>query len=319
MPAFGVRPANKSEIKGIVAWFIQERGKDARFAQINRSPWQRFLMRNWVLPRYLRSQANTFVLEQDGRTAGFAVVEQAGEWVTLSEFSIDAGYEVEGLLRALLRTSEDLARDREYRYVRVAPLDNSPPRLALFRSAGYELIDYYLWAFTGEMAGHAATGGVELRALSPKDGLQQRIAYLRQELDASQVAERGMIEESLFPRKPSPHPSYTIALTGDEAGSGQEIGYLSLRPDERGDGVLSVAISLDPAHWGAPVETQVIAAAVHDRGDGQAIPVRVMISTSAHADRSEASLVALGLARTVDDRPILAKSVLPTAAAQPGL
>ncbi|MBE2234189.1 MAG: GNAT family N-acetyltransferase [Anaerolinea sp.] len=319
MPAFGVRPANKSEIKTIVAWFIQERSKDARFAQMNRSAWQRFMMRTWVLPRYLRSQANTFVLEQDGRTAGFAVVEQAGEWVTLSEFSIDAGFDGDGLLRALLRTTEELARDREYRYARVAPLDNSPPRLALFRSAGYELVDYYLWSFTGELAGQAATGGVELRALNPKEGLQQRTAALKEELDASQVAERAMIEESLFPRRPSPHPSYAIALAGGEAGAGQTIGYLSLRPNERDDGVLSIALSLAPAYWGAPVETQIVAAVVHDRGDGQAIPVRVMISTSAHADRSEAPFVALGLKRTVDDRPILSKIVQPAQPDKPGL
>lgn len=320
MAAFGVRPATKREIKEITTWFIQERSKDARFAQLNRSAWKRFMMRRWVLPRYLRAQANTFVLEQDGRGVGFAVVEQSGEAVTLSEFSIDAGCDVDGVLRALLRTTEELARDRDYRYARVAPVDHSASRLALFRSAGYQLIDYYLWCYAGELAGQEAGAGVVLLPLNPKEGMEQRIAFLRQELAGSQIAEAALIEESLFPRRPSSHPSYSVALAGaDEAAARETIGYLSLRPDERSDGVLSIALSLDPAHWGTPTEAQIIAGVIHDRGAGKAIPARVMISTSVHADRSEALFTALGLHRAMDDRPILFKAVQPPAgqAAQP--
>jgi GNAT superfamily N-acetyltransferase len=310
MAVFGVRPATKREIKEITTWFIQERSKDARFAQLNRSAWKRFMLRRWVLPRYLSAQANTFVLEQDGRKAGFAVVEQGGDAVTLSEFSLDEGCDAEGILRALLRTTEELARDRDYRYARVAPLDNRAARLALFRSAGYQLIDYYLWCFTGELAGSAAGAGVVLRPLSPKDGVQERIAYLRQELASSQIAEATLVEESLFPRRPSPHPSYTVALAGaEDAAASQPIGFLSLRPNERDDGVLSIALSLEPGYWGTPTEAQIIAGVIHDRGKGQAIPVRVMISTSAHADRSEAFLTDLGLRRAMDDRPILFKAI----------
>lgn len=308
MPGFGVRPASKPEIKDITAWFIQERSKDARFVHLSRSAWQRFLMRTWVLPRYLRSQAHTFVLEQDTRSAGFAVVEQMGDSMTLTEFSVDDGFDEAGLLLALTRTVEEMGRDREYRYARVAPLDSSEARLALFRSAGYELVDYYLWCFRGELAGSELVGDVELRLLNPKEGLEQRIDLLRQELEASEVVTRAMIESSLLPRRPSTFPSYSIELAG-AGSSAAPIGYLSVRRNERQDGVTSLAISMQPAYWGTAQEAQAIAGAAYQQGRGQPTGLRIMISTSAHADRSEASFASLGLTRAMDERPILIKDL----------
>jgi hypothetical protein len=318
MTAFGVRPANKHEIKDIAAGFLQDSNKDSRFANLGRNPWQRFIYGRWVLPRYLHGQANTFILEQDGRSAGFAVVEQAGEAVTLSEFTVQDGYDTDGLLRALARTIEELARDREYRYARVALLDASEALLALFRSAGYELVDYYLWSFTGELAGGELAGEVVLESISAKEGLEQRVAILRQELDASPTPLRAMIESTLFPRRPSPFPSWRVAVR-DGAGEAQTAGYLSLRPNERKDSVLSIALSLHPDWWGAPLEAQAVAGAVFMQGKGQPVPVRVMISTSAHADRAAEGLAGLGLQRVLDDRPILAKDVQGQPAANQGL
>jgi hypothetical protein len=312
MPDFGVRPASKPELKDITAWFIQERSKDARFVHLSGNVWRRSLLRNWVLPRYLRSQAHTFVLEQDGRTAGFAVVEQMRESFTLSEFSVEAGFDEPGILRALTRTIEEMAQDLEYRYARAAPLDSSEPKLAMFRSFGYEAVDYYLWAFMGELTGSGLAGEAVLRPLNPKDGLERRIGILRQELAASQVTTQAMIEASLFPRRPSSFPSFSIDLpAAGGAGEGQPIGYLSLRPNERQDGVTSIAISLEPAYWGTPLETQVVLGAIYQHAKGQPARVRVMISTTAHADRSEALFTGLGLARGIDDRPILYKDLQP--------
>ena len=316
MSTFGVRPASKPEIKDITAWFIQERSKDARFVRLSRSAWQRFLMRKWVLPRYLRSQAHTFVLEQDTRSAGFAVVEQMGDSITLSEFSVEDGFDEAGLLLALTRTIEEMARDREYPYARIAPVDRSEARLALFRSAGYELVDYYLWSFMGDLAGSELAGAAALHTLNPKEGLEQRIAFLRQELEASQVTTQAMIEASLFPRRPSTFRSYSIELAGAGADESQTIGYFSLRPNERQDGVLSIAISLQPAYWGTPLEAQVIAGAAFMHDKSQTTPLRVMISTTAHADRSEASFASLGLTRGMDERPILFKDLAAAQAAR---
>ena len=312
MPDFGIRPASKPELKDITAWFIQERSKDARFVHLSGNAWRRFLLRSWALPRYLRSQAHTFVLEQDSRKAGFAVVEQMRESFTLSEFSIEAGFDEPGILRALTRTMEEMARDREYRYARIAPLDSSEPKLATFRSLGYEAVDYYLWAFMGELAGSELAGEAVLRPLNPKDGLERRTEVLRQELAASQVTTQAMIEASLFPQRPSIFPSFSVELTmPDGAGEGQPIGYLSLRPNERQDGVLSIAISLQPAYWGAPLAAQAVRGAVYQHAKGQPARVRVMISTTAHADRSETLFTGLGLARGIDDRPILFKDLQP--------
>ena len=303
MPEFTVRPAVKQEFADFAAWYMAERNKDARVAAAAGNAWQRLLFRRWVLPRYLRTRTNQLVLEQDGRLAGFAVVEQAGDAVTLSEFSLDEGFDAAGLLIALLHAAESLARDRDYRYVRLMPLDSSPARLALFQAAGYELLDYYLWSFQGELIGRPAPDTLRLVALLPKEGLAERVQWLRAELDASAVAVRALIDDTLLPRLPSPFPSYRIEQ------SHEALGYLSVRPNERGDGVLSLAISLQPAHWGSELEIQAVLAALQDHAAGQPVATRVMLSTAAHADQAEAGYLALGLRRELDERPLFAKDL----------
>jgi RimJ/RimL family protein N-acetyltransferase len=120
-----------------------------------------------------------------------------------------------------------------------------------------------------------------------------------------------MIEASLFPRRPSTFPSYGVELAGGGQDGTAPIGYLSLRPDERQDGVLSIALSLQPAYWGTPLEAQVVRGAVYLHAGGEPAQARVMISTTAHADRSQALFTSLGLARGLDDRPILFKDLQP--------
>jgi hypothetical protein len=271
--------------------------------------------RRWVLPRYLqRPGQHADVLEQDGRKAGFAVVEQGGEAVTLSEF-LPRGRAARpaGMLPVpWLRTTEELARDRDYRYARVAPLDSRAGA-----AGGVSLGRLSSWSTTTCGASPASWPAARLGAGDgPASRSARRLAwrsgspFCARSWTSSQIAEATLVEESLFPRRPSPHPSYTVALAGaEDAAASQPIGFLSLRPNERDDGVLSIALSLEPGYWGTPTEAQIIAGVIHDRGKGQAIPVRVMISTSAHADRSEAFLTDLGLRRAMDDRPILFKAI----------
>lgn len=306
MPEYTVRLATKAEVKEIADWFMQERSKDPRFASFTKSAIRRLLYQKVVTPRYLRSQANTFVLEQDGRTAGFAVVEQGGDSVTLADFSLREGADEQPLLKALLARTEQLARDRDYPYVRIAPLETNDARLAFFHQAGYELADYYLWSFVGEVAGIEPPDGVLLQPLAAKQALERRIHFLRREMDASHVSGRKMIEASLLPRRPPAFRSFSIELA-EAPGPDQatEIGYLSPRPNERHDGVLTVAISLDSAYWGTELEAQIVGGMASEIGRGKPQPVRTLISTTAHADRAEEAFARIGLQREMDYRPIL--------------
>lgn len=309
MNTLTIRPAIKREIKEIAAWYIAERNKDPRFISLTRGPWQRFVFRTWVLPRYLRSGANTLVLEQEGRRAGFAVVEQGGDTVTLGEFNVEDGFDADGLLRALLEYTETLARERGYRYVRIAPLDSREARLALFRAAGFELVDYYLWCFTGSLSDDQPDPALSLHLVNPKAGLDLRVRYLRMELDASVIAARTLINETLLPTRPASFGSYRIERRASETAEAETIGYLSLRPDERQDGVLSLALSLDPDYWGTPAELGAAVAALERQKQVAPVPVRIMLSTTAHADRSQALYEAAGLQRGLDERPILFKAL----------
>ena len=86
MAEFNVRLASKGEIRGISDWFLEERSKYPGMSQLVGRGVRGWMVRSVVTPRYLRKVAYTYILEQDGQTGGFAVVEQGGLAVNLVRF-----------------------------------------------------------------------------------------------------------------------------------------------------------------------------------------------------------------------------------------
>ena len=72
MSEFNVRLASKGEIRGISDWFLEERSKYPGMSQLVGRGVRGWMVRHVVTPRYLRKAAYTYVLEQDGKTGGFA-------------------------------------------------------------------------------------------------------------------------------------------------------------------------------------------------------------------------------------------------------
>lgn len=307
MAEFNVRLASKGEIRGISDWFLEERSKYPGMSQLVGRGVRGWMVRNVVTPRYLRKAAYTYVLEQDGKTGGFAVVEQGGLAVNLADFAIREGFDRASLVSAMLAQMEQLAHEREYHYLRATPWDSSETALAPFYQAGFHLLDYYLWVFTGQVSGIETPKDVTLVELAAKTALERRLHFLRKELDASQVAGRDLIEAVFFPRKPSTYRAYRVETVDALGGEPTEIGYLSPRPNERSDGVLTLSVSLEPEAWGTDLEMQAVGGFASEAGPDQ--PVRVLVCTSLHADRAEEGYRKLGLKRELDLRPVLYKDV----------
>lgn len=305
MSEFNVRLATKGELRSISDWFLDERGKYPGMSHLQAGGLRGWMLRSIATPRYLRRAATTLVLEQDGQMAGFAVVEQGGKAVYLSDFAIREGMDRAGLMVAMLAFIENFARERDYAFVRATPWDASEASLASFYQAGFELLDYYLWIFYGQPRAVEAPQDAKLVDLSAKQALDRRLDFLRQELDASQVAGRDLIEAVFFPRRASTYRAFEITLVDPEGGEAKKIGYLSPRPNERDDGVLTIALSLAPEYWGSEMETQIVGAYAAEASPDQ--PVRVLISTSKHVDKAEAAFGSLGLVRELDLRPVLFK------------
>ena len=247
------------------------------------------------------------IRDRDGKTGGFAVVEQGGLAVNLADFAIREGFDRASLVSAMLAQMEQLAHEREYHYLRATPWDSSETALAPFYQAGFHLLDYYLWVFTGQVSGIATPKDVTLVELAAKTALERRLHFLRKELDASQVAGRDLIEAVFFPRKPSTYRAYRVETVDALGGEPTEIGYLSPRPNERSDGVLTLSVSLEPEAWGTDLEMQAVGGFASEAGPDQ--PVRVLVCTSLHADRAEEGYRKLGLIRELDLRPVLYKDV----------
>ena len=310
MPQYEVRIARKDEIKSVMTLLVQERSRFPAFARLMRNPWKRALYLRWVTPRYLRSSANTFVLLQDGRLAGYAVAEQSGAAVHLADFVVTDGFDRRPLLAILFRKVEQLAIDRGYHFLRSSPWEADDETMAIFDEAGFHLLDYYLWAFSGTIQGITAPENVTLRSLDNQEHAKIRQRYLIVELDASENPGRAMIDAVFLKRRLPPFKAFAIELA-EPAGEAASIGYLSPRPNERDDGVLTLMASLDPAYWGTELETQIIGGYLSEVGKGKPQPARVVVSTTAHADRVETAMAGLGLVREMDLRPVMYKELAP--------
>ena len=283
MPQYEVRIARKDEIKPVMDLLVQERSRFPSFARLMNNPWRRVLYLKWVTPRYLRTSANTFVLLQDGELAGYAVAEQSGEAVHLADFVVTDGYDRRPLLAILFRQVEQLTVERGYRYLRASPWEADAETMAAFDDAGFHLLDYYLWAFSGVMEGVEPPASINLRPLANKEHGELRTQFLKMELDASENPGREVIDAIFLRRRLPPFKAFAIELAEPE-GDPVDIGYLSPRPNERDDGVLSLVISLDPAYWGTEIETQTLGGFLSEVGKGEPQPARVLVSTTAHAD-----------------------------------
>ena len=314
MPKYEVRIAQKSEIKPVMDLLVQERSRYPSFARLMNSPWRRVLYQKWVTPRYLRTSANTFVLLQDGELAGYAVAEQSGEAVHLADFVVTDDYDRRPLLAILFRKVEQLAIDRNYRFLRASPWEADDETMAAFDDAGLQLLDYYLWAFGGEVEGVEPPANINLRPLANKEHGELRTQFLEMELGASDNPGREVIDAVFLRRRLPPFKAFAIELAEPE-GDPVDIGYLSPRPNERDDGVLSLVISLDPAYWGTEIEIQTLGGFLSEVRQGEPQPARVLVSTNAHADRIEAAMAGYGLVREMDLRPVLYKILAP--ASQP--
>lgn len=303
MAELTVRDATKDERKLIQDWLIEDIAADPFFRSTMESPWRRFLYRAVVMPRYLSGGAYPWSLEQDGELAGYAVVVLQGLSVHISDLVVRPGYEEPTLISLVLQRAENLAREREYPYLRIAPLATSDEKLAPYRAAGLSFLDYYLYAYTGNVAAGELPVGVQLQGLAAPKALGLRLGYLDQELKAAAVPALDLIEDTLLPSQPPKYPSF--AITRD----GADFGYLGARPDERRDGVMTLVLSTPLEAWGTALEPGIIAGYLARRGATEPVAVRLLLCTTAHCEKADAALAAIGLQRGLDARPVLYKKV----------
>ncbi|MEA3335356.1 MAG: hypothetical protein U9R25_05560 [Chloroflexota bacterium] len=299
-----VRDVSKSEIKQIAGWFIEDHADNPMYARMFGGTLRRLLYHKWVLPRYLQNAASIWLIEEGDDAVGYVVVERSGAAIHLADLVLyDDDLRAEAVGKIVAR-ARDVAQDKGYRYIGTAPGKTDEDLLQTYRDSGFEFLDYYLWAFSGQVMDIDAPEGVDLPSLGLKSSLEQRLHYLGIELDASEVAARDLIESNYLPKKPAKNHAFEIELTRADGGT-QGIGYLSPRPDERKDGVLSLVLSTDPAYWGTPLEAQIVGAFANATSEDETVPVRVMVSTTAHAEQSQDAFADIGLVRGLDARPVM--------------
>lgn len=308
MPSMDIRPATRQELRQVANWLLEARGQDAQFRKMAGSGLRRAFFMQVLIPRYLRRATTTWILEQDGALAGYAVVEQRGVAVHLADLAVFQSFDRAAWVPEVLRHTEGFARERDYRFVRTALAESGDAVNAPYLKAGYQFLDYYLWTYEGRVVVSQPPEDVSLREIPPQQALERRLHYLRQELDASELNGRQLIDSSYLPSRPPRQRAFEIVLTGiagDQAGL--PIGYLSGRPNERGDGVLTLVFSMDPAYWGSDLEARVVASVATEAQADEAF--RLLLSTTKHCQQADDALASIGLHRRLDRYPVLFKAL----------
>lgn len=309
MADLAVRMVQRSEIKQVTNWLLEARGQDPQFQRIAGGGLRRVLFRQFIVPRYLRGMATTWILEVGDAVAGYAILEQRGIAVNLADMAVFEDFDRASIVPALLERVEQFAREREYGYVRTALAAPDEQMIEAYQQAGYQYLDYYLWAYTGEVSHVEPPAEVTLTQIAPGKALERRLDYLRQELDASEPIGRELIDASFLPSRPPRQRVFEIFLTADDGEPGPGIGYLSGRPNERGDGILTIILSTAPAYWGTDLEAQIAGGVAVESGAGTTGGFRLLLSTTRHCEQSDPALAAIGMERHMDRFPVLFKRV----------
>jgi ribosomal protein S18 acetylase RimI-like enzyme len=304
-----MRPATRQELKQVANWLLEGRGQDEQIRKVAGSGLRRALFKQVLIPRYLRQATTTWMLEQDGALAGYAVVEQRGVAVHLADLAVFQGFDRAAWVPEVLRHAEEFALERDYRFVRTSLVEADDAASAPYLRAGYQFLDYYLWAYDGRVLVSQPPGDVTLREIPPQQALDRRLHYLRQELDASEVSGRQLIDSSYLPSRPPRQRAFEIVLAASEGDKAERpIGYLLGRPNARGDGVLTMVLSMDPAFWGSDVEARIVASVASEAQANNAF--RLLLSTTRHCEQADDVLASIGLHRQLDRYPVLFKALI---------
>jgi GNAT superfamily N-acetyltransferase len=205
------------------------------------------------------------------------------------------GFKKQGIEETLLARAEDVAREREYPYLRAGLAPDDTFVTGLFSQAGYRPLEFRRWEFVGTVSGRETPEGMTMRPVMGRTALQRQAHYLRAELDSAAPDGRELIEAHYMPKRPSAAQVFELLRDGEPVG---------LMAVKREHGTYLLNLSLLPEWWGHELETALVSAFPAAAARATEAQIRVRLDSTPHATAATEPLAALGLERRLVDPDI---------------
>ena len=274
----------------------------------------RFVVQRLLVPLYFAREQGWVIAGERGEMAAIMYLRreqrQGVRVMHVDDINVDARYRQRGLAQRLMRLAEELARQEERPFLKLAVTVVNTPAVTLYRSLGYqEQRPHYFTCTPAQFPQRPlAADSLTLRPLRRRQAAATMQRVYEMELMASAAALAPMLA-TFYPLGVMREAVRMYAIEQD----GQLIGY--------GDfyhraARWNVDLGLQPALWGTEQERQVIhrlMGALEDAGYTPGSTLALHLPSAAHFDalraRTQSLAGEMGFVEQNYDRMIMAKVV----------
>jgi GNAT superfamily N-acetyltransferase len=299
-PDLVISAATQADCRLIARLMLERRADEPRFQKVARRGIQRLLYERWAAPRFLSQTADTFRADRAGEMVGYLILLYDHPSIVILDMSALEGFKKQGIEEQLLAQAEDIARDRQYPYLRAGLAPGDSFITNLFTQAGYRPLEFRRWEFSGTVTARQIPEGITMRSLVGRAAVERQAHYLKAELNGAPPDGRELIEAHYLPKRPSPAQVFELVHEGEP------FGLLSVKRER---GTYALSLSTMPEWWGEELEVALVAAFPATAARASEATVKVRLDSTAHATAAAEPFAALGLERTLVDPEIWFKTV----------
>jgi GNAT superfamily N-acetyltransferase len=276
---------------------------------------RRFLLQRMVFPLYFAREQGWAIRDAHGELAAIMYLrrqERQGIRVMhVDDINVDARFRRQGLAQRLLQLAEELARNEQRPFLKLAVTVANTPAVTLYRRLGYQeqRNRYFTLALPVSLPVSPDPTDFQLRPLRRRQAKDTIQRIYEMEVKASAPA----LAQMLAAFYPLDVPQKTQRMYAIEQ-NGELVGYSDIY---HRDARWNLDLGLHPALWGAEQEKRVIlrlARLLEDLAHVAGSTVALHLPTTAHGDALKFGSLALEhdwrLTEQSYDRMIMAKGVM---------
>jgi ribosomal protein S18 acetylase RimI-like enzyme len=230
--------------------------------------------------------------------------------VHVDDVNVSAEYRRQGLAQRLFAFADEVARRRQYRFVKLAVTVSNTPAVTLYRRLGYQDQHHLYFSADAQALSTLATptaGVARLQPLPRSTAAVQSRRMFRAEWEAD-IPDTAPVMVAYYAWGTPRGALWMEAITHE----GQEAGYWIGR--QHGQSI-TVMLGLLPHLWGGEVEQDVLRVLAERAGQFKGSQIRLWAMSGGHhralRDGVASLAGAFGLTETSDERMIMVKALPP--------
>ena len=141
-PDLIISAATKGDCRLIARLILQRRAEEPRFERLARSAIQRTLYERWAAPRFLARTADTFRVDIGEEMVGYLTLLYDHPSVVILDLVALEGFKGQAIEQQLLVHAEEVARHRQYPYLRAGLSPGDTYITDIFKQAAFQPLEF---------------------------------------------------------------------------------------------------------------------------------------------------------------------------------